>query len=99
NSFAFKIAGLVGADLPSKPSDLLVNFAGGAGSFRTIPFSEVLNGNVKKEDLQDKIILVGATASDLRDYLLAPVPGEVMAGVEWHGNVVDNLLLKRYITL
>ena len=94
----FKVAGLVGADLPSS-TNLLVNFAGGAGTFQTISFSDILNGKIPGNELKDKILLVGATASDLRDYLLVPVPNQVLSGIEWHANVIDNILLNRPITL
>ena len=95
---SFKAAELVGVGVKSS-KDLLVNFAGRAGSFQTISYSDILNRKVDSESLQDKILLIGATASDLRDYLFAPVSGGILAGVEWHANVLDNILLSREITL
>jgi adenylate cyclase len=94
--FSFKVAELAGAEVPQS-GGLLVNFAGGAGSFQTISYSDILNRRIESEDLSDKILLVGATASDLRDYLLAPVEAGILSGVEWHANVVDNILLSRPI--
>ncbi len=96
--FAYQIAKNIGAGLPDK-SRLLIDFAGKAGTFTTVPFSRVLKGEVGLEYFEDKIVIVGATASDLRDYVLAPVENTVIAGAEWHANVLDNVLQKRYITL
>jgi len=96
--FSFKIAELSKADVAQFGSrNLLVDFSGPAGTFRTIPYTDILNRKVKTEELADKILIVGATASDLRDYLLAPVPNNVLSGAEWHANVVDNILLARSI--
>lgn len=96
--FSLKIAQLLNAEeLPE--NNHFIDFSGSAGTFPTISYSDILNHRVEGEKLKDKIILVGATASDLRDYLLAPVNGGILSGVEWHANVVDNVLLSKGIKL
>ena len=71
-----------------------VNFAGPAGTFATYSISDFLNGAIPAEALQGKIVLIGATAGDLHDVVIVP-GGSVMAGVEWHANIIDNILLNR----
>lgn len=73
----------------------LTNLAGSAGTFPTYSVSDWLAGHIPSEKLQHKIILIGATASILRDTVLVPGQKPVLAGVEWHANVIDNQLLKR----
>jgi adenylate cyclase len=91
--FSFELAETSGARLPSE--DLDVNFAGPAGSFPTYSVSDFLAGAVPKERLESKIVLIGATASDLHDMVQEPLHNGYMAGVEWHANVLDNILLSR----
>lgn len=93
---SFELAKRAGVE-PPRASNLMINFAGPAGSFPTFSVSDVLGGKIHKEDLQDKIALIGATASDLRDYIAVPVPGKIIAGIELHANALDNILLGRYI--
>ncbi len=91
--FAIQLAQAVGAALPAA-DNLVINFAGPAGAFATFSVSDVISGRLDQAVLKDKIILVGATASDLHD--LVSVPGRgLMAGVEWQANVLDNILLRR----
>jgi len=94
--FSFKVAETAGAEIPNT-ENMLIDFAGGAGTFPTISYSDILNRKVESVMLNDKILLIGATASDLHDYLLVPVPNNILAGVEWQANVVDNILLSRPI--
>ncbi len=78
-----------------------VNFAGGAGTFPTYSISDFLNdsspkgGAIPRERLENAFVLIGATASDLHDVVAVPMGSGVMAGVEWHANVLDNILLQR----
>ena len=95
NSFPYVLAESLGYPTPN--TDYWVNYIGPAGTFRALPFTDILNGRINKELLKDKIILVGATASNLHDMVLAPLKNNVMAGIEWHANVLDNILLNRPI--
>lgn len=93
---AYVLAEKLKFDLPTK-NNLFVNYAGPAGSFPTFSVSDLLDGKINPQELENKVVLLGATASDLRDYLTAPVKGSVLAGIEYHANVLDNLFLRRYI--
>ncbi len=77
---------------------MLINFAGGPGSFAVIPYSRVLTGEARAEDFAGKIVLVGATASDLHDEQLVPTSrGELMPGVEIHANAIDTVLSRSFL--
>ncbi len=90
---AAKVLNVEGQDF----KDYLIDYVGGAASFPTFAMSDFLSDSFLKDPLKDKIVLIGATAEDLHDTLLAPVEKQVLAGVEWHANVIDNILLSRAI--
>jgi adenylate cyclase len=94
--FSFQAAKALNAQLPTD-IDRYVNFAGSAGTFQTFSISDLLGGKIGQAELQDKIVMIGATASDLHDTLLVPESQQVMAGIEYHANVLDNILLQRSI--
>lgn len=77
----------------------LVNLAGSAGSFPIYSISDFLQDKVPKEKLSGKIILIGATASDLHDTVLTSQKKPIVSGVEFNANLLDNILLQRQITL
>jgi adenylate cyclase len=97
--FAGKIAETAGATLPAAGKTYAINFAGPAGTFPTYSISDFLNGNVPAQALTEKIVLIGATANDLHDVVPVPVGSGLMSGVEWHANIVDNILLNRFRTV
>ena len=94
-SLGAKVAESLGVSVPAVPYRL--NFAGGAGSIPTYSLSDFLAGGIPQEALENKIILIGATASDLHDVVLTPAG--LLPGVEWHANTIDNLLLGREILI
>lgn len=68
-----------------------IYFAGPTGSIRTISFIDVLSDEAR--GLQNKIILLGATAPSLHDTQKIPGSGnEEMAGVEIHGHITNMFL-------
>ena len=94
--FGVEMATRLGATTPSV-SKAFIDFAGPAATFPTYSYSDVLSGDVPAEELTDKIILIGATASDFHDTALTPFG--IVAGVEWHANVLDTVLLRAPIVL
>lgn len=76
-----------------------LSFAGPAGTYSSVSYVDVLRGRVPPEQLRGKTVLVGATASGLGDQLFTPSGrgGGVMAGVEVHANVIDQLAHGRAI--
>ncbi|MFJ2990735.1 CHASE2 domain-containing protein [Collimonas sp. NPDC087041] len=74
--------------------------AGPAGTYRTVPYSSVLRGEVPAELLRGKILLIGAVASSgLNDEV--PVAGigpqMHMSGIELNANAIDVLSQDRAI--
>ena len=92
-TFALEVARAASGTLPASTGSYDINFAGPAGTFATYSISDVLAGTVPAENLQDKIILIGATANDLHDFVNTPFG--MMPGIEWHANIVDNIMLDR----
>ncbi len=77
-----------------------VSFRGPPGHFSTISYAQVLNGEFENNMFENKIVLIGATASGMNDLLPTPVSGlgQPMAGVEFHANVLDSMRQHRLIT-
>jgi adenylate cyclase len=78
-----------------------INYVGPHGSFLTIP-SDVMaavgdaDGDPAADNpLRDRIVLIGGTFADSRDFY--PTPHGLMAGVEVHANVVHMLTTRRFI--
>ncbi|MEK7475676.1 MAG: adenylate/guanylate cyclase domain-containing protein [Candidatus Coatesbacteria bacterium] len=85
---------------------MLINYCGGAKTFKTIPYYQVYKGMTDPQVFKDAIVFVGATAIDLHDtfhvpFSWTPLAEDRMAGqmpgVEIHANVIDTILNKRFI--
>jgi len=70
---------------------LHLNFRGPFKSYKYISAVDVYNNHIKKEDLKGKFILIGTSAYGLMDLRSTPMDS-VIAGVEIHANLIDNLL-------
>lgn len=102
NSFAIEILKtyLKKEEFPEKdiPGIFRINFAGKSESFLTISYSDILDGKINNQLLNDKIVLVGATAPSLQDIHLAPTSsGTGMSGVEIQANAIQTLIAKSFI--
>ena len=74
--------------------EIMVPFAGPPGTYPRISYARLLNDDDLLDDLRGKIIIVGMTATGLRQGFLTPVSltrHNYMSGVEWHASVVDML--------
>jgi len=69
----------------------LVPYRGPERSFKYVSAADVLDGKAARADLENKIVLVGATAPGLLDLRAAPV-GHVYPGVEIHANLISGML-------
>ena len=78
----------------------IVNFLGPPGHFLSISYAQVLKGEFNKGMFNNKIVLVGATASGMNDLLSTPVSGlrQPMSGVEFHANVLQSMRAHSLIT-
>jgi adenylate cyclase len=89
-------------DLPST----LINYYGPAYSFKTISFEQVVDEEgfgllLERDTFKDKIVLVGATVSELHDLFATPfyISGEerLTPGVEIHANFIQSVLDQNFI--
>lgn len=72
-----------------------LNYKGPAKTFAHHSVYDILNHKIPKEELQGKIVLVGATEMGIFDLRTTPV-GEGYPGVEVHANVVENIIHDDY---
>ena len=70
---------------------LHLNFRGPAKSYKYISALDVFNDSVAKEQIQGKYIFIGTSAYGIMDLRATPMDS-VIAGVEIHANMLDNLL-------
>lgn len=84
-------ADLQAAALPERQR-VLINYRGGPQTFLTIPYYQVLNGEVEPDLFAGAIILVGSTSPILHDVFPTPFAthGD-MPGVEIHANFLETL--------
>jgi len=70
-----------------------VPLAGGAGTFPTFSYFEVLDQPIPPERFRGKTVFVGATAAGFGDILPTPFSGlsRPMSGVEFHANTLSAL--------
>jgi CHASE2 domain-containing sensor protein/signal transduction histidine kinase len=78
----------------------LIPFYGPAGHYHRYSYSQVLKGDFLPNLFQDKIVLVGVTATGIGDALPTPVSGYgvPMPGVEINANVLQSLWQDEAIT-
>jgi signal transduction histidine kinase len=55
-----------------RPNEMMVNFAGPTGTFRSYSLVDVLDGKVPAAGLADKIVLIGAVAASMGDSRVVP---------------------------
>jgi adenylate cyclase len=96
-------AGVEGIEMGERfvPTDergrLLVNFVGPPLSFSHFSAGDLLAGQVDQEQIRDRIVLVGATATGTYDMRSTPF-STVFPGVEIHASVIDNILRNDFVT-
>jgi len=70
---------------------VFVNFRGEFRSYKYISAVDIYNGDFNQDDIYGKFILIGTSAHGLMDMRATPMDS-VIAGVELHANMIDNLL-------
>ncbi len=77
---------------------ILGNLRGSAKSFATVSMSDVLEGQVRPQLFQNRIVLIGSTAVSLKDFFYTSYSNRLnaspqpMAGVELQANVVSQII-------
>ncbi|MGA1938811.1 CHASE2 domain-containing protein [Arcobacter sp. YIC-310] len=75
---------------------VLVNFRGKEKTFNYISANDIYNNSFKKEEVAEKIVLIGTSAAGLLDLRATPFES-VFPGVEVHANVIDNIIQGDFI--
>lgn len=77
---------------------ILANLRGRSGKFNTIPMRDILSGNIPPDWAKGKIVLIGSTATSVKDFLstsysagLFRSPQEI-SGVELHANFISQII-------
>jgi CHASE2 domain-containing sensor protein len=77
----------------------LIDYRGGAGTFRSVPFWKVIRGKVPASVFRGKIVVVGATAPSLQDFHATPTSGsDLMPGPEVQANAIWTALRSNPLT-
>lgn len=102
-SFGAKIASLAQEERAVPSVDnfgrMIINYQGGAGSFNQILAVDLMADDFDASILNNRIVLVGATAPDLHDTWFTPTAkAEPMPGIEIHANVIQTILDKNFLT-
>lgn len=71
--------------------ELVVQYAGPENTFPYYAYSDVLAGKVPSSAWEGKVVLVGSRATGTYDHYPTPL-SKNMPGVEFHANIIDNLL-------
>jgi len=77
---------------------ILLNFRGAAGSFKTVSFTDVLHDRVDRGLFRDRIVLIGGVAPSLNDAFLVPYsrrggrPPVRISGVEIQAHLASQII-------
>lgn len=77
---------------------ILLDFRGTESAFHTISFRDVLNNNVPRSLIQDRVVLIGSTAESIKDLFLTPYTHDRIGFLGWtpgvfiHANITSQLL-------
>ena len=75
---------------------LLINFRGKEKTFKYISAFDIYNNNFEKEDIKNKIVLIGTSAAALMDLRATPFES-IFPGVEIHANAIDNVISQDFL--
>ncbi len=76
---------------------LMVNFKGKSKSYKHIFAADILNDNFQSEEIKDKVVFIGASASRFLDLRAIPLDS-TFEGVEIHASALDNILNQDFLT-
>ena len=83
--------------VPNNVGMKTINYRGPAGTFPHYSMADVVEGKFPAGAFNDKLVLVGATATGIGDLKTTPFGGTNYPGVEIHANVIDNILNQRFM--
>ncbi|MFH1036032.1 MAG: CHASE2 domain-containing protein [Pseudomonadota bacterium] len=76
---------------------LLINYRGPAGTFKQLSAWSILGGQVPREAIEGKVVLLGVSAAGLKDFLATPI-NTGTTGVEIQATLLDNLIQGDYLS-
>ncbi len=79
-----------------KKGMILINYAGGAKTYRHYSIADILKEEVPSDAFMDKMVLVGVTATGVHEPKVIPLEKN-FPRVEIQANIIDNLLHNRYL--
>lgn len=84
-----------------RPNEMLINFAGPAGTFQSFSIADLIEGKLPPATFAGKTVLIGATAASMGDTRVVPFMhygdvgarqgGQEMPGVEIHANIINTI--------
>ncbi|AFY58602.1 putative transmembrane sensor domain protein [Rivularia sp. PCC 7116] len=83
---------------PDGDYQVLLNYRGDIEKFQSVSVIDVLENRVPKDLMKNRIVLIGATASSLKDLFYTPYSANLfrnirrMAGVTVHANAISQIL-------
>ncbi|WP_017299850.1 EAL domain-containing protein [Nodosilinea nodulosa] len=83
--------------LPPLDRPLWVNWPGSTADLPTYSFADVLAGRVPSQAFEGKVVLIGATALGLDDWVTPFNADPPASGVYLHGALIDNLLHQSWL--
>jgi adenylate cyclase len=77
----------------SRDDYVLVRYAGPAGTFGSVSYTDILDGNVDAGLLKGKAVLIGTTVKGMGEGIVTPDGGHdvPMSGLEYQANVLESL--------
>ena len=93
--FQKKDGGYVNADTGG--FQILLNFRGTEESFYQVSITDVLNGDIPKDLMKDRLVFIGSTAQSLNDLFATPYSSDLnrspyLAGVFIHANLASQII-------
>ncbi|HUQ23024.1 MAG TPA: adenylate/guanylate cyclase domain-containing protein [Gaiellaceae bacterium] len=85
----------LGREVPAKPASETqwIDFRGPPGTFKSVSFSDVLDGKVPPSTFRNRIVVVGPSAPSLHDVHATPTSSdELMSGPELQANAIWTVL-------
>ena len=85
-------------NIPTEKSEMKVNYFGEPYSYKYLSFVDVYNGEIKSQDIEGKIVLIGVAEETLKDIAFTPVSKIApMPGVEVHANAIQTILSQEFL--
>lgn len=76
---------------------LLINYRDHAGSNKPVSATSILEGQVPREAIAGKVVLVGLSAAGIKDLVATPMSTDT-SGVFIQANLLDNLIKRDYLS-